>query len=402
MDAESMRRPRRPRRPNLFAFASFSVVVAATACAPSRGLEPPVPMLPFATDTTRSERVERGATLRYFYAPAGPWAIHVLDVNRQACYSAVAVKGFPAAAGRKKTSDLLKELDQTAEVVGGVNADFFSFAPAGVPANAHISQGRIVTGPSSQPVLTFNATGSPVITTLTATGSVELERVPYHVSAWNRRIANGIAIFDDRYGGETDSASSALEIVLDARSRVVQVDSAATGVAIPVGGSVVVARGPGNSLLYRQVMALQPGDSVRALVNMSARPMEAVGGRPVLLRDSAIVREVDTEGGTGFATSRHPRTAVGIANGGQRLMLVVVDGRRKPYSDGMTLRELATLMRALGARDAINLDGGGSSTLVYADAKNGGRLRVANTPSDPTGERAVGNALGVVKGCARK
>ncbi|MGQ0701632.1 MAG: phosphodiester glycosidase family protein [Gemmatimonadales bacterium] len=80
---------------------------------------------------------------------------------------------------------------------------------------------------------------------------------------------------------------------------------------------------------------------------------------------------------------------------------MVVDGRQLPYSDGMTLRELAELLRGLGAREAINLDGGGSSTLVYADPDSAGQLRVANRPSDATGERPVGNALAVVQGCRR-
>ena len=128
-------------------------------------------------------------------------------------------------------------------------------------------------------------------------------------------------------------------------------------------------------------------------------PLEALGGRPLLLRDSTVVAAVDTEGGPSFATARHPRTAVGIARDGRRLLLVVVDGRQKSYSDGMTLRELADLMRGLGARDAINLDGGGSTTLVYADPDSSGRLRIANRPSDPTGERPVGDALAIVRGC---
>ena len=100
----------------------------------------------------------------------------------------------------------------------------------------------------------------------------------------------------------------------------------------------------------------------------------------------------------GFASSRHPRTAVGIANAGRRLILVTVDGRQKPYSDGMTLRELADLMRVLGARDAINLDGGGSTAMVVKSPA-ARSLRVVNRPSDAAGERAVGNALAIVRGC---
>jgi exopolysaccharide biosynthesis protein len=130
-------------------------------------------------------------------------------------------------------------------------------------------------------------------------------------------------------------------------------------------------------------------------------PLEAVGGRPVLLRDSVITPDVDTEGQASFATARHPRTAVGIADRGRRLLLVVVDGRRAGYSAGMSLRETAVLMLALGAPEAINLDGGGSTTMVLADRDSVGGMRVANRPSDPTGERAVGNALAIIE-CERR
>lgn len=124
-------------------------------------------------------------------------------------------------------------------------------------------------------------------------------------------------------------------------------------------------------------------------------PLEAVGGRPVLVRDSAIVGDVDTFGQASFR-ERNPRTAAGIARHGRRLILAVVDGREYENA-GMTLRETADLMLALGARDAINLDGGGSTTMVIADPDSSGKLRIANHPSDKQGERAVGDALAIVK-----
>jgi hypothetical protein len=129
-------------------------------------------------------------------------------------------------------------------------------------------------------------------------------------------------------------------------------------------------------------------------------PREAVGGRPLLVRDSAIMTNIDSAGGPGFASARHPRTGAGVSRDGRRLLLVVVDGRQAPYSDGMTLRELATFLRALGARDAINLDGGGSTTFVYADPDSGA-LRIGNRPSDKEGERAVGDAVAIVRRCGR-
>lgn len=130
-------------------------------------------------------------------------------------------------------------------------------------------------------------------------------------------------------------------------------------------------------------------------------PREAVGGRPLLLSDSTFGPAVDSGGPTGFAKTRHPRTAVGIADEGRRLLLMVVDGRQRPYSDGMSLREVADVMLAFGVPDALNLDGGGSTAMVVADP-TAGALRVVNKPSDPTGERAVANALAIVKGCERR
>lgn len=130
---------------------------------------------------------------------------------------------------------------------------------------------------------------------------------------------------------------------------------------------------------------------------MPFHPKNAVGGRPVLVRDSALDAAVDTEGQAGFR-ERNPRTAAGIARGGRQLILVAVDGREYENA-GMTLRELGDLMLGLGARDAINLDGGGSTTLVYADPDSAGRLRVANHPSDKGGERTVGDALAIVHAC---
>lgn len=122
---------------------------------------------------------------------------------------------------------------------------------------------------------------------------------------------------------------------------------------------------------------------------------EAVGGYPELLDGGSRVGDLLVRENQNFAQSRHPRTAVGWDPYARRLWFVVVDGRQD-NSVGMSLPELATLMEALGAVDAINLDGGGSTTLVL-------RGRAANRPSDENGERPVVNALALVRdtdGCA--
>lgn len=113
--------------------------------------------------------------------------------------------------------------------------------------------------------------------------------------------------------------------------------------------------------------------------------IEILGGYPTLLRDGDWVGDLQQTDRPAFSTQRHPRTALGLDPTLGRAWLVVVDGRGAS-SEGMTLPELADLLKSLGAREALNLDGGGSSVMVV-------RGETVNRPSDPQGERAVVNAL---------
>lgn len=110
---------------------------------------------------------------------------------------------------------------------------------------------------------------------------------------------------------------------------------------------------------------------------------EALGGAQLLVEKGRVVPQLKNS----FSLTRHPRTAAGIVNH-RTVLLVVVDGRQPAYSNGIPLDELARLMKLLGAKTAINLDGGGSSTLVSRDAS--GKWVNRNRPSGKR-ERAVAN-----------
>ncbi len=379
-----------------------AVLTAALGC---RGyVMPPLDAsaFPFAVDTLRSEVIQPGVVHRFIYSSRGPWAMHVFDIDRTRCWSGAALKSEGGAIGRERTSVLARQLATREQVAGAVNADFFLFTPPGVPVGAYISRGRVIAGPIEQAVIAFDSSGAPRIETLRVTGRASFDGREFPIAGWNRDVRGGLALFDDAWGMTTDTASSVVEILLEgpAPFRVVTVDTLPTGAPIPRGGVVLKAGRDAPAATRAALVALRPGGIVRADVAITPfHPREAVGGRPVLVRDSAVLRSVDSVGGAGFATARHPRTGVGIANAGRRLLIVVVDGRQAPYSDGMTLRELADLFRALGARDAINLDGGGSTTFVHAVPDSAGVFRVANRPSDPAGERPVGDALAIVKRC---
>jgi len=112
----------------------------------------------------------------------------------------------------------------------------------------------------------------------------------------------------------------------------------------------------------------------------------AVGGFGMLLVDGRNV------GGDG---ERHPRTALGTSEDGRFLYILVIDGRQGDYSAGATTAETAAWLLRLAAHDALNLDGGGSTTLAIAD---GGDAKILNRPIHngiPGRERVVGNHLGV-------
>lgn len=91
---------------------------------------------------------------------------------------------------------------------------------------------------------------------------------------------------------------------------------------------------------------------------------------------------------------RHPRTAAGVSRDGRTLWLVVVEGRQPDWSVGMTLPEVAEFLIGLGAYDAVNLDGGGSTTLDFRPGD--GSAPVTNRPSDPAGFRPVANGLAFI------
>lgn len=378
--------------------------VSAVACAPARTRDVGL-ALPFTADSLHTEYIAPGVIHRFVWTASGPWAIQLLQVDLDRCYSLRAIKGTMGAAGRTKTSELLARFNDSASVVGGANADFFSLTrPAGVPIGALVTNGKLVAGPGIQPALVVDSSGGVHIVRLRATGTLELEGRRVSIGGWNRIAPRGIAVFDDRWGATMDSASSVIEVAVTGRPRgqVVLVDTATGGAAIPRNGAVIVAGRNAPAELRAALRDLRAGDSVQITLALAPFfPREAVGGRPLLVRDSAIVADVDTTGQPSFSTGRNPRSAVGLARLGKRLILVAVDGRQKPYSDGMSLGELAKLMLSLGANEALNLDGGGSTTMVIADPKSAHRLRVVNRPSDKEGERPVGDALAVVRGCAR-
>jgi len=130
-------------------------------------------------------------------------------------------------------------------------------------------------------------------------------------------------------------------------------------------------------------------DNVAQFERPRGRVYNAISGSHMLIVEGESIEGLDSE-------IPAPRTALGVDFGPDRLVIVVVDGRQPFYSEGATLAQLADLMIDYGVYSAINMDGGGSSTLVIEDER--GNAKVLNSPIDshiPGRERPVANHLGV-------
>ena len=129
--------------------------------------------------------------------------------------------------------------------------------------------------------------------------------------------------------------------------------------------------------------------AAQSAIHSAENIYNAVGGFHRILEHNELAARVLDE------KARHPRSAAGISGDGRFLYLLVIDGRR-PGSIGSTEAETALILRALGAAEGINFDGGGSSALVVRCPN--GKIRAVNTPIHrqiPGRERAVAGCLGV-------
>jgi hypothetical protein len=210
------------------------------------------------------------------------------------------------------------------------------------------------------------------------------------------RARGKLMLYTPKYHEHTDTAGNGVEWVLSGDPLVV------TGVRRDAGSTPIPPDGVvlsfGGLDLPAELQRLQPGTPVAmsthwTTVNgLDAERLESadhvINGAGLLRVRGRRITEWDTErlSSQAFVTNRHPRTLIGIDRRGA-IWLVAIDGRQST-SVGMTFDDLQRLSDRLQLTDALNLDGGGSTTMVVENA-------VVNRPSDTSGPRAVSDALGV-------
>jgi hypothetical protein len=359
-----------------------------------------------------------GVTYAQYRDERGPWAISLVRVDlRRANIEIRAARALDQLRGRERVSDMARRAESSGvRVLAAVNADFFNLE-TGENENDQVIDGEWWKGlkVTDSPYDTYDNTHTQF--GIDAAGHPLMDRFILDGKAWDRGALTpiitlnfnpsgkpeGTALYTSRYGATTprDTTRRTVEVALISAGKrgdtllFVRRGAASTssGTSIPSNGAVLAAYGSG--LRAQEVQAMADGDTVKILLatlpRMPREPAMIVGGWPRILRDGEnIAGEAATLEGTlsRNAESRHPRTAIGFSRDSSTLFLLTVDGRSE-NSGGMTLIELATVMRELGAWQAMNFDGGGSTTMVVAG-------KVVNQPSDKEGERAVGNAVLVV------
>jgi hypothetical protein len=330
--------------------------------------------------------------------PEGPLSIWLLrlDASRVDLQAALAndeIMGTETVAG----------VAERHRALAATNAGFF--LPNGDPAGVLTLDGRLVSDmrrPRGAVGISKGPSGLKLsFARLRATAALVLQngRTKTRLSIDGidtTRIRGQLMLFSPSYHANTDTAKGGLEWAVDAGPgqslRVVSGPHRDGKTPIPRKGFVLSFGGdtvPASLALLRRGARVSleiAYDPVEGEPKTWVTAQDIVGGAGLLIRDGKDVEDWSVETfNQGFAENRHPRTLIGTA-ADSTIWLVTVDGRQPQLSVGMTLVELRELARRLGLVNALNLDGGGSTTMWVQG-------QVVNSPSDPTGPRKVSDAL---------
>jgi exopolysaccharide biosynthesis protein len=323
-----------------------------------------------------------------------------LDVNH----------AMDAAIGTEKTSSIATRHGAFA----AINAGFFRLDNsiwAGDPAGALKIDGTILSESANDRIslLIDNApTPCSVCAPLESQTWVSFE----HLKTWNLVIAGkqtfsvgginrerretDLVLYYPEFGISTLTQNGGVEVVVS-KGKIKEINTELGSSKIPTDGFVISGTGKeymdilkslkiGRGIIFRSDFQVDEPTTDAKGTYRSFRPAEdVVAGVPQLIKNGKIDITWEQEKTTkSFVETRHPRTAVAKLKDGKFLM-ITVDGRTES-SGGIGLQDLAEYLLSLGAVDAMNLDGGGSTTM-FVDGK------VVNHPSDKEGERKVSDAI---------
>lgn len=224
-------------------------------------------------------------------------------------------------------------------------------------------------------------------------GQLSTGKATRQIDGLNRQVeANELIIFTPQFHRTTLTDPNGVEVVVR-RNHIASVTDLKGSSVIPADGFVISALGTAREWVLRNLrrngrvalhLSLSAVESNKTLQWVNAGSI--VGGGPQLITNGQVaITGVQEKILPAFVSDLHPRTAIAKLDSG-KILLLTVDGRQPGISVGMSLTSLASLLLEFGATEAINLDGGGSTTMVVNN-------KVVNKPSDQTGERPVSDAI---------
>ena len=335
-----------------------------------------------------------------YITPNGNFMVNMMECRLDAEYLKVEVGDAGSSIVNKPVSyQALQKTSKDRRVIGAINGDFFDMTTIkGLTYGTSIIDGEIKTAVKTSTVLGITEGGDCFIDTLNMEGAVLYKNKKVTINSVNRlRWGDQAVLYTPSFGRTTVNTIGGTDIVLRDVELPLEANKVYSGIIekivpdsksteIPAGGVVISL----NGKALKQFVGAGAGTELSFYINLDKQDLDfAVSGAPRLLEDGKPSAELANRAD---AKVRNPRTAVGIKD--NKLFLVTVDGRQPGYSDGMNLYEMAELLLGQGVTDAINLDGGGSTTMVVR--KQGeAAVKLINNPSDGR-ERYVGNSIQLV------
>lgn len=359
------------------------------------------------TDTIVSRYVGPGVKHTSITFPSVPWTINVLEIDITNPFITLeTVKASKSSREQlyafEKTSSMANRKSYVGHtVIGAINGDFYD-TQTGIPVNVQVENGEILRRPIARSVFGLTIDKKPFIEIFNFAGRLIIRDSSITINGINEpRGSDMLILYNSFFGFSTNTNQWGTEVLITPLNQWIINDTVycvvdtvinwVGNMTIPLGKAVLSGHGRAGEFLRNNVGLKDTVKVILQLNPMVGKIFQAIGGLPRIIRDgqNVVAQTYQQEGASSsFTYSRHPRTAVGFSKDSTKIYLVTVDGRQAT-SVGMTLDELANFMLTLGVWHGVNLDGGGSTTMVV-------RGQVVNSPSDATGERSVSNALLVV------
>lgn len=337
-------------------------------------------------DTVETTNVGPGVVYKRIIAPAVPWSINVLEVDlKDSTIFFETVKAKDKLQGFETVSSMAERNDYDGHtVVGAVNGDFYNTGN-GVPTNMQISKGEIVKGTNGRPVIGFDINNLPFIGKVNYSGEI-INKDSSIAGINTSRGTDQLILYNHFFGASTETNNFGTEISISPFDNWLVNDTIRCLVinkedgigSMDITDTTAVLSGHGISKEYLDNV-VSVGDTIKLINKLApwiSKLKELVGGYPQIVTNG---------NNTGDNVSREPRTSIGFSEDTTKLYIFTVDGRAPGFSVGMTFSEFADFMIANGVYTGLNLDGGGSTTMVLRDS-------VVNSPSNGS-ERAVSNGL---------